>query len=177
MATDPLPGNVVNDAALLLRQWAQLQANVSTSPIAAALSEHGQVWQGSCLGRSRRGIPQHCYANAYASAVRSSALLYAEGWALNGELGFPLPIAHAWLIDTRTGNVIERTWNPNPAREHAYLGLVVPSRVLREAVRRAQGLTMEVLAGDWARDGWVAEHGLGEIIAANQRPSTPKAAF
>jgi len=119
--------------------------------VALFLLDHGHLWHGSTLGRSHRGAPQQCYANAWNSVRRSTHLHYCEGWAHPEH--FSIAVRHAWILDSRTNTIIERTW---PAGVGArYLGVVIPRAIAADAKKRSSPVTLEVLYGDWARDHWL----------------------
>lgn len=153
-------------AAADLRGFVEWMASSTKNPPAKALIEHGRVWVGSTLpSRQRRGMAKACFQNAWASASRSVNLVYCEGWAVSGTLGLALPMEHAWLVDIRSGTVIERTWDSDPKRPNFYFGLAVPASTVREAHRRSGDMTTAVLFGDWARNGWFHREGMADSAA------------
>lgn len=66
----------------------------------------------------RIGQARDCFNNATAYAAVRDDVWYAEGYALQPELLFP--VQHAWLVD-RDGQVIDPTWKDT--RDHAYFGI------------------------------------------------------
>jgi len=128
-------------------------------PVARFLLDHGHLWHGSTLGRSHRGTPQQCYANSWNSVRRSTHLQYCEGWAHPEH--FSIAVRHAWIVDSRTNTVIERTWPTGPNAH--YLGVVIPRAIAAEAKKRSSPVTLEVLYGEWARDDWLT--GTGQLPA------------
>lgn len=116
------------------------------------LAEEGHLWHGSHLpANMSRGAAKACYQNSWKRAQASSHLVYCEGLALDAAI--PLPLAHAWLLDTRTGKVIETTWKAGP--EITYLGLAIPNQLVKEGLERSARMqVVSILEGDWARSGW-----------------------
>ena len=58
--------------------------------------------------RMEAAIPQFCYWTCQQLVLASDSLTYAEGYALHGDVGFP--ISHAWLL-TPDGYAIDPTWD------------------------------------------------------------------
>lgn len=135
----------------------------------ALVAAHGYEWVGSTLpARFTRGIPKHCYHNAWERVRRSTTLAYCEGYAMSSRL--PLPVEHAWIVDLKTGLVIEPTWDTKKTDETFYYkGLIIPHDIVREARRRSGKHTIAVLEGEWARKGWFGQHGADATIAYTQQ--------
>lgn len=53
------------------------------------------------------GTPKLCYWNCQQLIFKNKELIYAEGYALDKEISFP--ISHAWLM-TKNKEVIDPTW-------------------------------------------------------------------
>lgn len=156
----PTGENLASDLTGYVRWIAEATRNVP----AKALHEHGRLWVGSTLpARMRRGVIKGCYQNSWASASRSKHLVYAEGFAISGTLGLGIPMEHAWLVDTRTGEVYERTWDSDPDNPNFYLGLALSASTMREAFHISRESTA-VIAGDWARHGWFFRVRLAEAV-------------
>lgn len=159
------PADALDRRIGALRDFAAQAAAAGSVP-ARALLAHGREWAGAPLpSRYSPGPAKACFHNAWASASRSARLAYCEGWATPGLPGLDIPMEHAWLVDVRTGTVIERTWAWDPREPCAYLGLAIPLPVVREARRRASA---SVLFGDWARAGWFHERGLTDAVALTE---------
>lgn len=159
------------DLAADLTGYIRWMADITNNMPARALTDHGRLWVGSTLPkRMSKGVIKGCFQNSWASASRSAHLVYAEGYAISGTLGLAIPMEHAWLIDTRDGSVIERTWDSDPARPNVYFGVAIPSSVMREAFRISRESTA-VVTGDWARRGWFHRERLAE--AAELTASLP----
>lgn len=162
------PDALVTDLTGYINWVAENTRNI----IAQSLRDYGRVWVGSTLpARMTRGVQKGCFQNSWASASRSAHLVYAEGYAISGTLGLSLPMEHAWLVDIRTGTVIERTWDSDPKRPNVYLGLAVPAATMKEAFRMSRESTA-VVTGDWARRGWFHRERLAE--AAELTASLPQ---
>lgn len=140
-----------------------------------SIIDHGRTWTGSILpSRMTRGAIGRCYDNAWHTARRSPHLMYVEGFAASGTLGMDLPIEHAWLCDTRTGDIIERTWDCDPARPNLYFGLAIPADIVRQA-RAISRESVAVIFGDWSRRGWWTDNGLPRAIEATRALPDPLA--
>lgn len=79
------------------------------------------------LARHHGLVSKQCFYNAQLLALAQSQLyLYAEGIALS-----VVPLEHAWLIDRKTGKVIDPTWVRSEAdvekRPVDYFGIAVPT--------------------------------------------------
>lgn len=70
--------------------------------------ECGTMMQPKPLPKKvKRGQPRFCYANCKQLALKNRNLTYVEGYAM--AQGVPLPLQHAWLLDT-DGYAIDPTW-------------------------------------------------------------------
>ena len=115
-----------------------------------ALLENGQRWVGSSLPRKyRKGLMSYCYYNAWESVRRSKHLEYCEGYAIAGDIGIPIPFDHAWVVDRRTGKVVERTWVNNAEKPNVYVGFVIPRDIVRTALQITPD-TLGVISADSA---------------------------
>ena len=66
----------------------------------------------------RMGERRNCFNNAAVYAINREDVSYAEGYAI--QPGLPFPVQHAWLVDP-TGAVIDPTWTGTP--NHVYFGI------------------------------------------------------
>lgn len=87
---------------------------------ATALLEYGRSFRIAAVrpGWLICGKEKRCYNNSVAYSRARDDLIYAEGYALDPEIGFP--IEHAWLIDSQ-GKVLDPTWDEND--DHTYFGI------------------------------------------------------
>lgn len=134
---------------------------------APLLAMHGKVWLGSHLpARYTRGMAKACYQNTWAKVARSKTLIYCEGYGVSADLG--VPMMHAWAYDPDTRSVIETTWKTDPEHPflHAYLGLAIPTDIVREARARSRRQDIiSVMDGDYARSGWFHREAWREAVA------------
>lgn len=80
-----------------------------------------------------RGMPKHCYRNAFQLATGDTTLRYCEGFAFAAS--FPFPFDHAWCVNERD-EIVEPTWVPPGT---AYLGICLKTTYVQEQVLR-QGI-------------------------------------
>jgi hypothetical protein len=67
--------------------------------------EYGREFAPAPLpDRLRKGLPRHCYHNAYHLA-RKHGLVYVEGYAAG-----LIPVLHAWCCAPGSTQVIDPTW-------------------------------------------------------------------
>ena len=104
--------------------------------------EHGREWTPTQLQEKtpiKRGVPKQCFANSQAILVKllkkgiTDDYTYVEGYASSGDLGFLLPVHHAWLVD-REGQVIDVTWNK--PETSVYFGVPFRSDYVFELIER-----------------------------------------
>ena len=94
----------------------------------SALPEHGiDVGMGE---------PRGCFLNAYRVALDEPDLLYTEGYGLR----FGIPMDHAWLTHTLTGQIVDPTWAGavdqfGEVESVAYLGVKFSTRFIVERSR------------------------------------------
>jgi hypothetical protein len=81
------------------------------------LLQHGQSYYiGEDTFKGRRGKAKMCYQNASHLMLNSADLIYVEGYVDVG----PIPVAHAWCIDSE-GTVIDPTLqDPKKAKTSVY---------------------------------------------------------
>lgn len=109
----------------------------------AFVLEHGREWTPSPLQEKspiKRGAPKQCFFSSQAILMKllkkglEEEYTYVEGYASSGELGFILPVHHAWLAD-REGRVIDVTWNKPEAS--VYFGVPFRSRYVFEMIEKS----------------------------------------
>ncbi len=136
-------------------------AMVSPHSMYTALRDHAATWVGGeCKHPFRNGPRGYCYYNSWKSARSNDNLEYCEGLAWKNDL--PIALEHAWILDKRTGNVIDRTWRD--VEDACYVGFVIPKEDVAESLRRSPH-TYGVLASDWMRQGWFMRTRLDAAIA------------
>lgn len=103
----------------------------------AALLKHGRHFEHIDRHPAglRKGRLGECFKNCTQALMPvicdpHPPYFYAEGYALDGELG--IPFEHAWLVDT-AGRAIDLTWCTT--RDATYYGVAFRSDVLLEAMR------------------------------------------
>ena len=99
---------------------------------AALLLAHGRAFQTKPRpGRLGLGYAKQCFRNATEVARHSAngRFAYVEGYAVGT---VPIPVEHAWVVDTRDGLACEITW-PLTGRE--YWGVQFDRDWLVEVVR------------------------------------------
>ena len=82
------------------------------------------------------GQPRECFLNAYRVAIDEPDLLYTEGYGLR----FGIPMDHAWLTHTSTGQIVDPTWAGavdqfGEVESVAYLGVKFSTRFIVERSR------------------------------------------
>jgi hypothetical protein len=94
--------------------------------------------KGTRANPIRMGRARNCYGNAANMVLRQrdrsddpERFRYVEGFAM----GDYFPMQHAWVLDTSDDHVFDLTWRPGE-REPIYLGVVFPTDVLLETIRR-----------------------------------------
>lgn len=89
---------------------------------ATALMHYGRSFRplAEPPGWLRIGANKECFKNAARVTLNRADVFYAEGYAVD-LVGVPIPIAHAWLVNSR-GQVIDPTWTD--ASDCAYFGVV-----------------------------------------------------
>jgi hypothetical protein len=95
------------------------------------------------------GVPGYCFSNAHNLVRADRRFLYAEGYAVRA--GVPLPVAHGWAVERRTGAVVERTW-VGGSPPLGYFGVVFTRKYSLRVFRR-RDKNICVLVDDWVR-GW-----------------------
>lgn len=119
-----LTGNLV--------KYVELIAGVS--PLGEAYMRHAVVGEQR-LGQDRvaQGVPKHCFMNAARLAIREpSRWIYVEGLACSEDI--PIPLEHAWVLDTETLEIVDNTWEGQ--RLCAYLGIPFYSEWLYVHLRK-----------------------------------------
>ncbi len=97
-----------------LRLIAALESG--TRAFATFMLEHGGEWEPQAFPKQwyPSGIPRRCFGNAqdilFSRDGRQDGLIYVEGYACSGSLGFAFPTHHAWLVDAE-GRVLDPTWD------------------------------------------------------------------
>ena len=101
---------------------------------------------------------KECFYNAFVTTLDHPHLAYAEGFAMSAPI--PLPVNHAWCMDTNTGQVVDPTWvNFTKAGPTAYLGLTF-SRAFMSQVLETGNDVPAVFESDWRRRGRTTRCGL-----------------
>lgn len=103
----------------------------------AALLKYGRQFRHvDCNSHAlRKGESRQCYKNCTSALMqfagdRDPPYLYAEGYALDAELG--IPYQHAWLVDA-TGKAIDLTWHKTDGA--VYYGITFKVTFVLEAMR------------------------------------------
>lgn len=122
-----------------LRQIAEMES--MTRAFATFTLEHGREWESQELPFGYpAGVPRGCFGNSqkilFSKAAKHEDLVYVEGYACSGSLGFPFPTAHAWLVDPE-GRVVDTTWE-DPAIS-TYFGVPFNPEYVARTVRSAGG--------------------------------------
>lgn len=86
----------------------------------------------------RKGEGRQCFKNCTSAMMqfvgdRSPPYLYAEGYALDAELG--IPYQHAWLVDA-AGRAIDLTWHKTDGA--VYYGITFKLAFVLEAMRSTE---------------------------------------
>lgn len=123
-----------NDLAEELRDHIEMIS--STEPSfghASALLKHGRFFRPRQrkIDWLRLGPKRACFNNATAYAVARNDVFYAEGYAI--EPGLPFPVQHAWLVDA-AGEVVDPTWDDT--HEHVYFGIAFKRSFVAETLAR-----------------------------------------
>jgi hypothetical protein len=125
----------------------------SSRAFATFTLEHGQEWQSQPFPHEYpSGIPRRCFGNSqdilFSDAWQSDGLVYVEGYACSGSLGFPFPTHHAWLVDAE-GRVIDPTWED--PETSTYFGVPFRTEYVARTIREA-GVSCSML--DHFHDRW-----------------------
>jgi hypothetical protein len=112
----------------------------SSRAFATFTLQHGREWQSQSLPSIYHpGVPRACFANVqailFSKLGKRERLVYVEGYACAGNLSFPFPTAHAWLVDPE-GRVIDPTWE-DPA-ESTYFGVPFNADYVLQTIRSAR---------------------------------------
>ncbi len=110
-----------------------------TRAFASFILEHGREWESRVFPRAKypAGIPRRCFGNAQDILLqqgRGDGLVYVEGYACSGSLGFAFPTHHAWLVDDE-GRVIDPTWED--PETSTYFGVPFNPEYVARTVRDA----------------------------------------
>lgn len=102
--------------------------------------DHGIEWESQGFdGTYTQGIPRRCYGNAqdilFHDGGVADGLVYVEGYACSGSLGFAFPTQHAWLVDPQ-GRVIDPTWDD--PETSTYFGVPFNHDYVRRTIRKAE---------------------------------------
>ncbi len=121
----------------ILKMLGIFDAGVETFNVNAALLKYGRRFEH--VDRRPSGLRQgplgQCFKNCTSPLMQfltdpNPPYLYAEGYALDSQLG--VPFQHAWLVDA-AGRAIDLTWiNPEDA---VYFGVTFSQEFLLEAMR------------------------------------------
>lgn len=107
----------------------------SCEALVADLGHSWSVEKPTLPAGVKHGEPNRCFNNAFDLAWAEPHYRYVEGYAQASVL----PVAHAWVLDTVTGQIIDPTWSQIPWEAYArrrpigYVGVVFD----REFVARA----------------------------------------
>lgn len=120
-----------------LRQIAAIEGG--TRAFATFILEHGREWESQRLPAGYpAGIPRGCFGNSqkilFSKAAQRDGLVYVEGYACSGSLGFPFPTEHAWLVDPE-GRVVDSTWEDPEIS--TYFGVPFNPEYVARTVRQA----------------------------------------
>lgn len=100
--------------------------------------DHGRDWEPQRFAGYSKGIPRRCFGNAQDILFHEDGigdgLVYVEGYACSGSLGFAFPTLHAWLVDPQ-GRVVDPTWED--PETSTYFGVPFDPDYVRRTVRAA----------------------------------------
>jgi hypothetical protein len=106
---------------------------------ASFMLKHGREWESQAFpAEYPSGVPRGCFANSqkilFSRDGKRDGLVYVEGYACSGSLGFPFPTEHAWLVDPE-GRVIDPTWED--PETSTYFGVPFNPEYVAGTIRKA----------------------------------------